>query len=206
MHWLTWPRKCKPGLNEHGTAIRRMSTHNLRMHTEKDDDLLLDKYDIGLLHALQTNASLTHQQLSEHVHLSASQISRRIQRLRDSGLIERIVALLDPAMAGLGVRALAYVTLTRHGGDESRAFESCIGEVDEVLECYAVAGDADYILHIVAADLHTLSDSVLARLMRVPGIAHIRSNIVLHRIKSQTRLPLEHLGRNHPRPKRVRLA
>ncbi|MGQ0709695.1 MAG: Lrp/AsnC family transcriptional regulator [Rhodoferax sp.] len=176
------------------------------MNTNNDDDLLLDKFDIGLLAALQTNALLTHQQLSEQVHLSASQVSRRIQRLRDSGLIQRVVALLDPAMAGLGVRALAYVTLARHGGDESRAFERCIAEVDEVLECYAVAGDADYILHIVAADLHTLSDSVLARLMRMPGIAHIRSNIVLQRVKSQTRLPLDHLGRGDRRGKRVRLA
>lgn len=176
------------------------------MDTTNDDDFLLDKFDIGLLQALQTNASLTHQHLSEQVHLSPSQVSRRIQRLRESGLIQRVVALLDPAMAGLGVRALAYVTLTRHGGDESRAFERCIHEVDEVLECYAVAGDSDYILHIVAADLHTLSDSVLARLMRVPGIAQIRSNIVLQNIKSQTQLPLDHLGRDHPRPKRVRLA
>ena len=88
------------------------------MNQEKYDDLLLDKFDISLLAALQKDAHATNQQVGEQIHLSASQVSRRIQRLETSGIIRRYVALLDPAALGLGVRAMSYVTLSRHGGDE----------------------------------------------------------------------------------------
>jgi Lrp/AsnC family leucine-responsive transcriptional regulator len=122
------------------------------MNQEKPDDLLLDKFDISLLGALQKNAHATNQQVGELIHLSASQVSRRIQRLETIGIIRRYVALLDPAALGLGVRAISYVTLSRHGGDEGLAFEREIAAIPEVLDCYSVAGESDYILQIVAAD------------------------------------------------------
>ena len=97
--------------------------HNSCMNQDKYDDLLLDRFDISLLGALQKDAHATNQQVGEQIHLSASQVSRRIQRLETSGIIRRYVALLDPAALGLGVRAMSYVTLSRHGGDEGSAFE-----------------------------------------------------------------------------------
>ena len=167
--------------------------HNYCMNNSKSADLTLDTCDISLLAALQRDAHATHQTIGEQVHLSASQVSRRVQRLESAGLISRYVTLLKPAALGLGVRALSYVTLTRHGGDEGLAFEREIAGFAEVLECYAVAGESDYILHIVAADLPTLSESVLRRLTRIAGVGSIRSNIVLNCIKSTTELPLAHL-------------
>jgi len=164
------------------------------MKNQISDDSLLDKYDIALLTALQKNASATHQQLGEQVHLSASQVSRRISRLQSSGIIRRTVALLDPARIGLGVRAISYVTLARHGGDEGTAFEQEIAAFPEVLECFAVTGESDYILQIVAASLSELSESVLRRLTRITAVNSIRSNIVLQSIKSSTELPLSHIG------------
>lgn len=169
--------------------------HNLCMNTNKKEDSLLDRFDISLLAALQKDAQATHQQLGEQIHLSASQVSRRIQRLQSSGIIRRYVALLDPALLGLGVRAVTYVTLLRHSGDEGMAFERDIAGFPEVLECYSVTGECDYILQIVAANLTDLSESVLRRLTRIPGVSSIRSNIVLQCIKSRTELPLEHIGR-----------
>lgn len=163
------------------------------MQIKLNDDLLLDRFDIGLLAALQKNAYATHQTLGEAIHLSASQVSRRIQRLQDQGLIKRYVALLEPTCLGLGVRALTYVTLLRHGGEEGRAFEAEVTHIDEVLDCYAVAGEADYVLHIVTTDLSTLSDTVLRRITRIQGVASIRSNIVLNTIKTGTALPLTHV-------------
>ena len=109
-------------------------------------------------------------------------------------MIARYVALLNPAAVGLGVRAVSYVTLTRHGGDEGRAFEQDILAIPEVLECYAVAGESDYVLQIVAPDLPALSETVLRRLTRIPGVGSIRSNVVLNCIKSSTALPLSHLA------------
>lgn len=180
--------------------------HNSCMNQDKSDDLLLDKYDISLLAALQKDAHATNQQMGDLIHLSASQVSRRIQRLQNSGLIYRYVALLDPAMLGLGVRAITYVTLTRHSGDEGLAFEREIVAVPEVLDCYSVTGESDYILQIVAADLAVLSESVLRRLTRIKGVSSIRSNIVLNCIKSSTELPLGHIGRADGYARKVRVA
>lgn len=167
-----------------------MEMHNLCMKAQSPNDSSLDNYDISLLSALQRNANATHQQIGEHIHLSASQVSRRVARLQANGTILRHVALLDPAALGLGVRAITYVTLTRHGGEEGTAFEREMAAFPEVLECYAVAGESDYILQIVATDLHALSENVLRRLTRIQGVGSIRSNIVLNCIKSSTELPL----------------
>lgn len=164
------------------------------MNTAKNEDLLLDRFDIGLLAALQRDAHSTHQQLGEAIHLSASQVSRRIQRLETSGLIRAHVTLLDPTRLGLGVRAISYVTLARHGDEEGGSFERDILTIPEVVECFAVTGESDYILKIFAADLSALSESVLKRLTRLKGVASIRSNIVLQCIKSTTELPLSHLA------------
>lgn len=164
------------------------------MNQEKYDDLLLDKFDISLLIALQKDAHATNQQVGEQIHLSASQVSRRIQRLETTGIIRRYVAVLDAAAMGLGVRAMSYVTLSRQGGDEGSAFEREIIAIPEVLDCYAVAGESDYIMQIVAADLGVLSETVLRKIMRIKGVANIRSNIVLNCIKSSTELPLGHIG------------
>ena len=165
------------------------------MNQEKYDDLLLDKFDISLLAALQKDAHATNQQVGDLIHLSASQVSRRIQRLETTGIIRRYVA----------VRAISYVTLSRHGGDEGLAFEREITAIPEVLDCYAVAGESDYILQIVAADLGVLSESVLRVLTRIKGVANIRSNIVLNCIKSSTDLPLGHIGRGDGVARKVRI-
>ena len=167
--------------------------HNLCMKTNNEEEKLLDGFDISILAALQRDAQATHQQLGEQVHLSASQVSRRVQRLQAGGIIRRYVALLEPQAIGLGVRAVSYVTLTRHGGDEGLTFEREIGDIAEVLECYAVAGESDYILQIVAADLNVLSEHVLRRLTRIQGVGSIRSNIVLNCIKRSTEMPLDQL-------------
>ena len=175
--------------------------HNLCMSSLLRNDLLLDKFDIGILAALQQDGHATNQEIGERIHLSASQVSRRIQRLQSTGVIRRYVALLSPAMLGLGVRAVTYVSLLRHGGDEGRAFENEMLGFPEVLECYAVAGEADYIMQILAADLSALSDSVLRRLTRIPGVSSIRSNIVLQAIKTSTEIPLNHLAGQSAAPR-----
>ena len=167
--------------------------HNPCMKTDLSLSHTLDKYDRALLTALQQDAHATHQLLGEKVRLSPSQVSRRIQRLEASGLIERTVALLSPARLGLGVRAISYVTLSRHGGEEGTAFEQAVVDIPEVVECFAVTGESDYILKIFAADLQALSEGVLKRLTRLPGVAAIRSNIVLQCVKSTSALPLTHL-------------
>lgn len=164
------------------------------MNKTNHDGFPLDRYDISLLAALQVNTHATHQALGDSIHLSASQVSRRIQRLEAAGFIKAHVALLDPARLGLGVRAISYVTLARHGDEEGTSFERDILSIPEVVECFAVTGESDYILKIFAADLSALSDSVLKRLTRMKGVSSIRSNIVLQCVKSTTQLPLSHVS------------
>lgn len=176
------------------------------MIKNNDDDFLLDKFDLSLLRAMQVDALLTHQTLSEQVHLSPSQVSRRIQRLRDAGLITKVVALLDPAMAGLGVRAMAHVALQQHSGAERVAFETTVAAMDEVLECFTVAGESDYVLHIVAPDLQSLSKDVLQRLTQIRGVSSVRSSVVLESIKATTSLPLNHLSQNKRHKRSARLS
>jgi Lrp/AsnC family leucine-responsive transcriptional regulator len=169
------------------------------------DDLLLDSTDIALLSKLQRNSHATNQVLGEQLHLSPSQISRRIQRLESLGVVRGYVALLDPALLSLAVRAFTHVTLARHGGEEGQAFERAIVDIAEVLDCYAIAGEADYVLQIVAASLEDLSGSVLKRLTRLPGVVSIRTSIVLARVKASTELPLDQVGRGAAAARQVRL-
>ena len=164
--------------------------HNSCMKYNNNENLMLDKVDISILSALQENALITHQQLGEKIHLSSSQISRRIQRMQSEGVIAKYVTLLKPESLGLSVRAFTYVSLTRHGGDEGSVFEKDIADFSEVLECHSVTGDSDYLLQIVAPNLQVLSESVFKRLTRLTGVNNIRSSIVLQTIKSTTSLPL----------------
>ena len=160
------------------------------MKTRNNDNLLLDKVDVAILSALQENALITHQQLGEKIHLSSSQISRRIQSLQTNGVISQYVALLNPQALGLSVCAFTSVSLTRHGADEGATFEKNIANFPEVLACYSITGDSDYLLQIVAPDLQALSESVFKKLTRLSGVHSIRSSIVLQTIKSTTTLPV----------------
>ncbi len=169
-------------------------------------ELLLDRHDLALIAKLQANAHETNAQIGDAIGLSASQVSRRIARLEAEGVLKAHVALLDPAMLGLTVRAITYVSLARQSQDTSAAFEAAILEMSEVLDCFAVTGESDYVLQIVAPNLSELSDSILKRLTHIPGVINVRSNIVLKPIKSTTALPLEHLQRPARATRRVRVS
>jgi len=152
----------------------------------------LDRTDFLLLAALQRDGRATNPALGERIHLSASQVSRRVQRLEEAGLIDRYVTLLRPEQLGLSVTAYTRVSLERHGEAENEDFNRAIQLLPEVLECYAVTGPYDYLLRIVSADLASFSQFMLHKLMRVPGVRGVESSVVLQEIKRTTELPLEH--------------
>lgn len=156
--------------------------------------ITLDRYDLTLLDALQRDGNATNAELGERVHLSASQISRRLQRLSDTGLIAGLTARLDRERIGLDVIAFAHVILEHHGKAQSEAFESAAAALPEVMECFSVSGDADYLLRIVAPDLHAFSELMMKRVLRLPGVAHVKSNIALQTIKESHVLPLDHIA------------
>jgi len=165
--------------------------------------LELDRIDIQLLAALQHDGRATNPALGERVHLSASQVSRRIQRLEDAGLIDRCVTLLRAAKVGLTVTAFTRVSLERHGEAHNEAFDRAVTLMPEVLECYSVTGPYDYQLRIVAADLEAFAQFMMHRLMRLPGVRGVESSVVLQEIKRTTELPLEQAAQVRAAPGRT---
>jgi DNA-binding Lrp family transcriptional regulator len=153
----------------------------------------IDRTDIRILEQLQTNAKLSHAALGELVHLSSSQISRRVARLEASGLLQCYSVVLDPDVLGLDVEAFTAVSLDRHNPGVGDAFEQGIQAFDEILDCMAVTGEADYILRIVAPDLNAFASLVTDRLIKLPGVKMVRSSIGLRRIKRSHVMPLTYL-------------
>jgi len=167
-------------------------------------EISIDRYDLQLLASLQRDGHATNAELGEKASLSASQISRRIQRLERAGVITGYAALLDPLALGLGVTAYAQILLERHDKTRPAEFERAVQAMPEVLECFAVTGEADYLLRIVAPDLAAFSDLMMKRLLTLPGVAQVKTNIALSKVKETHELPLDHVAR--PRQQRRRVA
>lgn len=150
----------------------------------------VDGFDLKMLAALQDDGRLTNQQLADAVGLSASQCSRRRTRLEDDGIVAGYHADLAAERLGFNVVAFVHITLATHSPDNSKHFHDLVLRVDDVQEAYSLTGDADYLLKIILRDLKSLSNIVNNVLMPHPSIAHVRSSIVLDRLKATTKLPL----------------
>jgi len=155
------------------------------------DASALDGFDLKLLAELQQDGRLTNAELGERVHLSASQVSRRVQRLIEEGYIERFQAVLSRQKLGLGLTVYCMVTLKIHAGDSMQAFHERVRSLPEVMECQSLTGEADYVLKIVVADLKRFSDFMSEHLMKAPEVANIRSSVVLESIKETAAYPLQ---------------
>ena len=155
------------------------------------DQPLLDSYDIRLLKALQHNDSQPLHTLADKVKLSASQCSRRINRLKDQGFIAKQVTLLNPRAIGLNIDAFITVSLNSHNQGQTRDFQEKVAMMPAVLECYAITGGhGDYLLKVIVPDQQSLSDFLMKSLMPLPGIARIKTSLALVSIKNTTELPL----------------
>lgn len=153
----------------------------------------VDSFDLKMLAALQDDGRLTNQQLADSVGLSASQCSRRRIRLEDEKVISGYHADLAPEALGFGVVAFIQVTLATHSPDNAKKFRTLVQRVDEIQEAYSLTGDADYVLKTILRDLKGLSDLVNDVLMPHQSVAHVRSSIVLDRLKETSKLPLKAL-------------
>ena len=150
----------------------------------------LDTFELKILRALQDDARLTNQELAQIAGLSASQCSRRRMRLEEQKVISGYRAKLDSDALGFGVIAFIQITLATHSPDNAKKFRALINRVDDIQEAYSLTGDSDYVLKAVLRDLKSLSDIVNDVLMPHPSVAHVRSSIVLDRLKESGKLPL----------------
>ncbi|MFZ1430962.1 MAG: Lrp/AsnC family transcriptional regulator [Geminicoccaceae bacterium] len=146
--------------------------------------------DLRILAELQQNAKLTNAELATRVNLSPSPCLTRVRALEQAGVIGRYVTLLDPKAIGLTVSVFIQVSLDRQVEPALERFEQAVANFPEVMECYLMTGDADYLLRVVVTDLPELEQFIVKRLSRIEGVASIRSSIALKRVKYQTALPL----------------
>ncbi len=163
----------------------------------------LDKIDLKILAILQANGRLSNQEIAEKVNLSPSPCLRRIKRLEDAGVIRQYVALLDPDMIGLGLLAYVNVRLEKHSDNPSAGstrttsgttpradFGAAVANWPEVVACYAMTGEMDYLLRVHVKDMDDFSRFMMGTLLRHPAVLDVKSSFALQRIKETTALPL----------------
>ena len=153
----------------------------------------MDDFDKGILENLQRNGRATNVELASQVGLSPSPCLRRVRDLENSGVIRQYVALLEPSSVGIGVSVFAQVSLERQIEVMLDAFEEAVRARPEVVECYLMTGNHDYLLRIVVPDLNAYRIFVLDHLSKAPGVANIRSSFALKQVKYSTALPLDHV-------------
>ncbi len=154
----------------------------------------LDATDWKILAALQENARISNLELAKQVHLSPSPCLTRVRRLEEGGLISRYVTLLDAAALGLNVSVLIQVRLEKQVEAALETFEKAIAERPEVMECYLMTGDSDYLIRVVVPDVRALERFIVDFLSRVPGVGNIKSSFSLKQVKYKTALPLPASG------------
>jgi DNA-binding Lrp family transcriptional regulator len=154
------------------------------------DSVQIDEFDRKLLAELQQDARLTNNQLAERVNLSASQCSRRRQRLEDEGIIRGYRAVLDRESLGFPLVNIVTVTLSTHNRDNARRFAELVTRLPEVQEAHALTGEMDYILKVVTPDLKSLAAFVNGELLPHESVQHVKTAIVLETLKETGALPL----------------
>jgi DNA-binding Lrp family transcriptional regulator len=155
-----------------------------------DEQNDLDHYSLRLLDALMRDARQTVQQLADAVGLSPSPCWKRIKAMEARGVIRGYAALVDPEKVGLGLRVVVEANLAQHREDQVRRFEQAVAAVPEIVQCHSTTGESDYVMTVLVADIKRFEQFLHDTLLRLPGITHVRSRIVLKELKADTRLPL----------------
>ncbi len=151
----------------------------------------LDAIDRRILEHLQRNARISNVDLAARVGISASPCWRRVRELEESGVISDYVTLIDAASVGLTVSVFVNVSLEKQVERQLEVFQNAIRERPEVMECYLMTGEADFLLRVVVPDLMAYERFLMDHLTRVPGIASIKSSFALKQVKYRTALPLD---------------
>ncbi len=150
----------------------------------------LDTLDLRILAELQRDSSLTNVALAQRVHLSPSPCLARVKALEAGGVIRRYVALVDPKALGLGLNVFISISLKTQSREALAEFERRIREHEEVMECYLMTGDSDYLIRVAVADIAALERFILNQLTPIPGVEKIRSSFALKQVRYETALPL----------------
>ncbi|WP_145574519.1 Lrp/AsnC family transcriptional regulator [Yersinia alsatica] len=151
---------------------------------------LITPADIKILKQLQHSGRMTNQELADKVGMATSPCWRRVKQLEESGIITGYQANIDRRKIGLGILAFIRVKIDSHSEEESKLFEMQVGALKPVIACYAVAGDADFLLQVVAEDLDSFSTFAMSVIRRLSGIKEMQTTFVLREVKPLDHLPL----------------
>ncbi|MDY0928085.1 MULTISPECIES: Lrp/AsnC family transcriptional regulator [Pantoea] len=151
----------------------------------------LSKTDIKILQQLQQDARITNQHLADEIGLSASPTWRKVRKLEEDEVIQGYRAVLNRKKIGLNVMVFVRVTIDSHSEAEARKFEQEVMALDNVVSCYSIGGDADFLLQVVAADMDAYAEFAMSVIRRLPGIKEMQSMFVLKEIKGLAAWPLE---------------
>jgi DNA-binding Lrp family transcriptional regulator len=170
---------------------------SLIRYLTKFSAMILDRYDKLILEALQRDGRISNVQLAARVNLSESACLRRVRALEESGLIDRYTALVSQPKVGLSGNVFVHIGLHREEQSELAAFEEAVRNIPEVMECYLMTGEFDYLLRVVVADMADFERLHKESLTRLPGVARVNSSVArvnssvaIRTVQKRTELPL----------------
>jgi len=152
--------------------------------------MMLDRTDRTILAELQANGRLSNVELARRVNLSESACLRRVKLLEEAGVIDRYATLLNQKAVGLPDSVLVEVSLTREQQEDLDAFENAVRRLPEVMECYLMSGEYDYLLRVVVADTADYERIHREHITRLPGVLRVRSSFALRTVTKKTELPI----------------
>jgi len=151
----------------------------------------MDRIDRLILRELQRDGRLSNVELAQRIHLSESATLRRVRALEEAGLINRYVALLNAQKVGFATNVFVSITLHRQDQKDLQAFEEAVRRVPEVMECYLMTGESDYLVRVACRDPADFERLHSQHLTRLPGVARVQSSLALRVVRRSTELPIE---------------
>lgn len=146
-------------------------------------DYLPDKKDLAILKLLQQNARTTVKEISEKIHLSTTPVHERIKRMEESGIIKQYATLVDNAKVKKGLTVICYVSLKQHGKNAGVKFIKTINDLNEVIECFSISGEFDFMLKVACEDMNAYYDFHVNKLSEIENVGHLQSVFVMGIIK-----------------------
>jgi len=151
----------------------------------------MNRIDRLILRELQRDGRISNVELAQRVHLSESATLRRVRALEEAGLISRYVALLNAQKAGFATNVFVSITLHRQDQRDLQAFEEAVRRVPEVMECYLMTGESDYLVRVACRDPADFERLHSQHLTRLPGVARVQSSFALRVVRRSTELPID---------------
>ena len=152
------------------------------------NSLSIDAKDLSILALLQQNARITVKEISERIHLSTTPVHERIKRMENDGIIKQYVTLVDHSKVKRGLMVICYVSLKAHSKNAGTKFINAINEMNEIIECYSISGEFDFMLKVVEENMDSYYDFHVNKLSQIENIGNVQSVFVMGVIKDTVQL------------------